>query len=561
MHMRQLRPLRAVLHRVFHYRNTLPNSGLVSSRIPLLFFFIAISAQGQDVPLDFTHPAGFFIRQEMVRGRISKLNIGNRPYSWSEVLKALNELGRYRNQLDPFEHHLLSRFQAEFDWSTWESGISGPWRKAAWQKMLKAWDLQQGLRTPEPHLGTFASDDLHLWADWRESFLVEIINGQARPFYWDRLRIAGQWLPGISFYSDYQLYRLSQKSDSDLPLPPEHKQGFTLQDSSLPWLVWDRSYAGLIYHGPRFTIGLEKRPLQWGFSPLNPVILSAEPLAYPFATIQTSYRGFRFQSIQGALVPFDPSRRDSLVPYKRLAAHRFEWDLTPSTTIAFTEMVVYARRFLELGYLLPVNIFWSEEHNQGDRDNVLMALEGRWRNFKGWEIYGTFLWDELNWLELLKPWWGNKFIFQGGLWYVASSARWDLGGEFTLARPWVFTHDDSLLSFTSGGHPLGYRFGPNSRHFVIFYDRWLGSRGLWHLEVSRLDKGSGLGSYETDNYDLRDRTLDENTPFLLSPWNTTTSISSRIDFWFTRLWVGQLELTYEFESRDLAARLKIYFDW
>lgn len=33
-------------------------------------------------------------------------------------------------------------------------------------------------------------------------------------------------------------------------------------------------------------------------------------------------------------------------------------------------------------------------------------------------MYQTLLWDELDWAKLFKPWWGNKYVFQTGVYWV-----------------------------------------------------------------------------------------------------------------------------------------------
>ena len=54
--------------------------------------------------------------------------------------------------------------------------------------------------------------------------------------------------------------------------------------------------------------------------------------------------------------------------------------------------------------------------------------------------------DEVTWSKIFKPWWGNKFIFQSGLHFVPSSnpSIPDIRIEYTLSRPWIYSHKDSI---------------------------------------------------------------------------------------------------------------------
>ena len=226
-------------------------------------------------------------------------------------------------------------------------------------------------------------------------------------------------------------------------------------------------------------------------------------------------------------------------------------------------MVIYGNRPFEVEYLIPVNFYWPAEHNQGDRDNLLMALDCSWRIKPGLNWYNTLFWDELAWEKVLTKWWANKFVFQTGFHWASKSNPLlpDLRIEATISRPWTYTHNDIVNSYTTAGIGLGLPQGPNSQSLLVEVGFWPSYQWNINLSSMLMKKGSGLGSSPLDNYNLRDRAFDDNTPYLLGNVQKSTEFRIETDYAVNRILnlFGLVSLKYP--NSEYGGHIGITIDW
>lgn len=532
---------------------------IIRSRVfPAVLAGILTFGFSQSTPVDFRHPVYTFIRQQIALSHVRQPSNGIQPYTHSEIRHTLGLLSK-NDALSDFDKETLKIYSQEFEVDTMPKGLSGVWQSGHRRKLSKQ---LLSINGAAPHFAAYKDNQLTTWIDWEETIRWQRENDVSRGYYSDRLSIHGEFNNHLSFYSDYTLYRL-ENAPGFSGMPNEYKQGHKMSFDEVDLTIWDISQASIVYENPVLNIEFSKKPVYWGLSPKNSPIFSNQVLPFTFIGFSKKYKRVEMTSFHGALMPFSPTRRDSVIPEKRIAGHRFDFSPGDNITLAFSEMVIYARRTLEPGYLLPVNLFWSEEHNLGDRDNILMAFEAKWGIRPGIEIYGTFLWDELSWLDLFSQWWGNKFVFQSGFYWVPSLSGHlpDLRVEFTAARPWVYTHNDSLITFTSADIGLGFPHGPNSQLLYVESNWWLSPQSLWTLSYRHLAKGSNLGSNPTDNYNNRDQSLDDNTPFLLGEITTSNQIELQGNYRISYMLEGFINLSYLDEPNQIYGQIGFVFNW
>ncbi len=491
----------------------LKHTQLVFIRATMILIFSSIMP-GQTVPVPMDHPVNDFILRLYTQQKLHGLHPGSRPFTVGQVINALNEISTSDHSITNQEIILLERFKKEFGVDEIEQGIRGPWQSgnlsSSLQNIINVYDVDY----PESRFVSYHDDQLLLWSDWEEHFSIDIQDTITRSFFTDRVTIAGVFDNNLSFYSRYTLHRVGH--NENYPYPDEYKQGYALIDTNTNWLVWDVSEAVLHWENSVINVELSKIPIYWGFSKQHSPILSANVQPFTFFKASKTYKRIRTQSVLGSLVPFGEKPKGN-VDIKYIAAHRFEFDLSSKLTVSFNEMIIYANRELELGYLLPINLFWSEEHGLGNRDNVLMSFDALWNVNPGMTFYGTFFWDELSWFKLFKPWWGNKFISQIGLYWVpfGDTRLPDFRIEFTASRPWVYTHQDTLLTYTSAENGLGFPLGPNSQLINLEINSWPTFKTHLSVNIAYVKKGTGLGSNPNHSYSLRNEDLDNDTPMLM----------------------------------------------
>ena len=61
-----------------------------------------------------------------------------------------------------------------------------------------------------------------------------------------------------------------------------------------------------------------------------------------------------------------------------MIAHRLGWS-NRHLSLGLGEMILMGDEGIGLGYLNPVNFYWSEQHARGDRENTLLLFDARLR--------------------------------------------------------------------------------------------------------------------------------------------------------------------------------------
>ena len=319
----------------------------------------------QNVPFVTDHPIYHFFDRQEALGNINSEFWSTRPYTYIQINDMLSELENNRSTLSESDLRILARFQQEFS-REFEEGITFPWNTSK----LKGLRSQQKQVT-KPFFMTYQQDSTKGWINWSETFRIQNNGTSSRGYYTDHLGIYGQ-KGAISFTSQFTYHRATKNDDFD-ELPESYKEGYLLERDYLKWVNWDYTTSSLTYTHKDFNLGIHRQPIYWGYSAANSPIISDN--VYPLPHIQWSTRTshLRYVFVHARLSPNEALVVDTLNVRRNLSAHRVEFDISPNFEFAFNEMIIYAHRDFELGYLNPVNFFFTEEHVQGDLDNLLMA--------------------------------------------------------------------------------------------------------------------------------------------------------------------------------------------
>lgn len=201
---------------------------------------------------------------------------------------------------------------------------------------------------------------------------------------------------------------------------------------------------------------------------------------------------FHYQTLFLELHPAsaNAARPNQLLPKKYAAVHYLNFKATPRLAFGFFEATVFNRgQQFELQYLNPIILYRTVEAAIGSPDNVLIGVDGRWDLLRRVRLYGQILFDEFRFDAIYKPrekgWWGNKFAWQLGAKYVNAfgADHLDLQVEWNGARPYTWSHRDSLNSWTHYSQPLAHPLWSNFQE-VVLLARW--------QPLPRLDLGARL---------------------------------------------------------------------
>lgn len=448
-----------------------------------------------------------------------------KPYSYDQVHIILDEIDTYSLHLSEAELRVLARFQKEFRREIPTEGVTFPWDRTNLRKLAHPSDYE----VPAFFM-TYNMSGASGWISWLETFRVQNNGAATRGYNTDFLEISGS-MGRLDLTTQFTFHRVT-RNDEFTELPDTYREGYLLDRDYVKWINWDYPTSSLTYSHPDFTIGIHRQPVYWGYSSSNSPILSNNVNPLPYVEWNTQLPHIRFKFMHARLSPNNAPRPDTTNIRRNLSAHRVEFDLGPRLEFAFNEMVVYAYRDFELGYLNPMSFLFAEEHAQGDLDNKLMALDFKWRLFPGLTSYGTWFFDELDFWKLFSGWWGNKFVFQIGATYYPSVNLPSVNIEYTAARPWTYTHTDRVNSFSSAGRHLGLIAGPNTSNLKL--------SSIWQMnhnlqltgEVRYLTAGDGPG---TDIFDDPSVMVEEETDFLTGNLSSSTSAMLGLNYYANRV--------------------------
>jgi len=462
----------------------------------ILILLLTGSIVAQNIPVPAEHPVYYFLEQQESRGYVNLEFWSTRPYTYNQINMILDEIDTYSLELSEATLSILARFQKEFNRDITTEGVSLPWSQSTWQKLRHPND-----HNTLPFFMTYMQQDTQGWISWSETFRIQNNGEASRGYHTDHVEISGS-KGQIDFTTQYTFHRVT-RDDHFSELPDSYKEGYVLDRDYMKWINWGYPTASLTYTHPDFTVGIHRQPIYWGYSSSNSPILSNNVNPLPHVEWTTKMPHLRFKFMHARLSPNEEPVNDSLHVRRNLSAHRVEFDITPHFEFAFNEFVVYANRDFELGYLNPLNFLFAEEQVQGDLDNKLMAIDFKWRVLPGLTSYGTWFFDELDFWKLFSGWWGNKFIFQLGATYYLKANLPSLNIEYTAARPWTYSHERPINSYTSGNRILGLRDGPNTSSIILRSTWQVSDRLDVHAEYEYLQRGDDSGNDVFSSYSLR----------------------------------------------------------
>ena len=264
----------------------------------------------------------------------------------------------------------------------------------------------------------------------------------------------------------------------------------------------DKLNAELGYTDANLRLKLSRGRAQIGNNISSSIVLSDQVNDYGNLQAEIKLGTFQLSMMHASLVADSTLGHtrlaDQQFPDKYLAHHQLSWTPTAELKILSGEIVVYGNRALDLNYLLPHTFWRVTEHNQHDRDNVLIyaAAEAQMNRHLSYWCTGAI--DEMSYDKLFSSWWGNKWAVQSGFAYQwAEKSKAAL--EVTAVRPWTYTHYQNHTMYSHDSHPLGYADGSNLVKGSFELSISLISKIGWVGRTSFMRQGS-IGNSWQQNY-------------------------------------------------------------
>ncbi len=546
----------------FSRSRTRPPVALASLLIVLAMALAPQHASAQAEHVEITHPVYPFLNRMQVRGLAPDYSRAMLPLERKEVTALLRSIAGRRDELSRAEQALCDRFTDEFVAEadgTQEATLLfqtpiGELPAATFgdrEKFLYRWRSADGGSTFAAEL--LASLEYRMLTGGDGDEVSDVALGQ----------LGGRFRGTLGGVVGYGLRATNGmvRGDRELAMNDQQlRRNFNFSDLNQEYFDLTEAYVSASWDWGSAALGKEKRMIGSGHS--SQLLLSTN--AQPFDAIQLGVHAgaFRFFFLHGFLLSEKQVVQNGRPYYdsKYVAMHRAEADIAGTLRFGVYESVVYSEREVDPAYLNPVNFYKSAEHAGGDRDNPMLGFDLATLFIPGWQVYGSWLIDDVDFSRLGDEWWGNKFIWQGGVLNSSLLPNTDLALEYTRIEPYVYTHRHAGNQYTHHGDALGLEIAPNSDEWYGSLRHWLGA-ALWlqleyhHRRHGRNEvatDGSILVNHGADLYQSLDYERDSETaPFLDGPRDTSDMLT------FTLRWEPwrNIIISGQYRFRDLRSVL------
>jgi len=262
-----------------------------------------------------------------------------------------------------------------------------------------------------------------------------------------------------------------------------------------------------------WQFGYDKNFIGNGYRSL---FLSDYSAPYLFLKFNTRIWKLNYQTIYMELISQHNTHTDYQYPKKYAVVHHLNVNATPWLNVGLYENVVFSRAdHYDFSYLNPVIFLVSAQQQNGSPDKTTAGIDWKANIGHAVQFYGQVVVNEFILHQILHysdGYWANKQGVQLGLKYVDafSVKNLDLQFEANLVRPYVYSHDDSVSSFSHYNQPLAHPLGANFSeliaiaHYQPAYKWNLEGKLIWYKQG--LDSaGVNFGSDIFENYNTRPR--------------------------------------------------------
>ena len=327
-------------------------------------------------------------------------------------------------------------------------------------------------------------------------------------------------------------------------------------------IYFDRTDVFMNFYLPYLTLHLGKDTNIWGPATLSHLLLSDNATSYLEYTVKIDLGPFILTSMTAKLRTneYDPNTKiilensDEKYEFRKkyIAAHRAEFHIK-NFIFALNEAVIYADKPFQFGYAIPFNFFWSEQHYEGDRDNMALGADFSYIPIKGIALYGEFFLDDLS-TGKLSDYRHTKYAFTlGSRIYPTFLKDGRITVEYSRVNPIIYTHRFNVDNFTHYNSNIGSFLSPNSDYLFFAVEKDIASKlkGKLSFYTERhgdnyIDNTEHFQNVGGDIY-YPDKLNDNSKPFPFSFLAGTKKTTKKIG----------LELSYLIEWKNFYKNLSI----
>ncbi len=161
-----------------------------------------------------------------------------------------------------------------------------------------------------------------------------------------------------------------------------------------------------------------------------------------------------------------------LYPKKYMAFHQLDVQATKWLTIGAFESVMFGRsNGFSLSYANPIIFYRAIERQEGSPDKVTIGLNLKANPFRKTQFYGQLIINEFS-IDQLKQYSKGNFVNKQAIQLGAKMIDFlgvknlDVQAETNIVRPFVYSHYDTVGSFTHYNQPLAHPLGANFKEYI-----------------------------------------------------------------------------------------------
>lgn len=242
-----------------------------------------------------------------------------------------------------------------------------------------------------------------------------------------------------------------------------------------------RGYIRADFDFVNFKFGRDRKLIGHG---IQKEFISDNSQMFDFIEFNLHYSNLSFSYFHGKLHGRKFTKIDSVsggintVENKFIGYHRIGFNPSSDFQLGVGEMIIYANRSIDLGYLNPFVFYKTIEHENQDRDNSILFLDLKNNSIKGVNFFLTLLIDDLSAGKIGKGWWGNQVLwnFSTSVYEAIDCVPIDFHFEYSRIEPYVFTHRLNSNNFTNSSFNLSQFNFPNSHTFYFQADYRISNR-------------------------------------------------------------------------------------
>ena len=434
----------------------------------IIFGFTICDTFSQVENVRLTHPVYTFLKEMKVKKIVTYINEDLPNLARFEVRKHLETIDSKSSELSSTEKKLLNRYKVEF----YESLDADTATYFFHPEKSFSSSLSEVFSNKVKYLYAYRDKNANVYMDifghvyYGQTFKPKVNNST---LFDGGLRIRGTVFNHLGYSLSFLKGGASGNREVAELIEPRLLYSFKWIEEGEDIGNYSFTTGYIKYHSEPFDdmnlsiqVGREHKTVGYGYG--SKLMLSGDNPPLDFIQFAFDYGIVNFTSIYGSTVGKFSRNKDARFT-KYWAFNRLKLKFENLFDVGIGESIVYSGRGVELGYLTPVGFYKFIEMSLQDRDNANLYLDFQSGFIKNLEFQATFLLDEnilfnLNELDQYI----NKTAYQlGAFWYQPFSI-YDLSLvlEYTRIRPFVYTHFDSLNTYTAFGKNLGHRIGPNA---------------------------------------------------------------------------------------------------